>query len=121
MRIFLASLLLLVYSVASFKPHLPLIEYYATHDYIVEVLCQSKDEVQNLCQGHCYLRQKYEQEKQDQGEQILNQFKKTPVHTASPFSWSFFTPHSPYCFLSPIALNVLEGYKKQIFHPPLSI
>lgn len=41
---------------AMLRPVMPVMEYYANYDYIVNVLCENKDEPVLECNGKCYLK-----------------------------------------------------------------
>jgi hypothetical protein len=54
------------------KYQLPYIEYNLFNDYIVENLCVEKNEINNCCQGKCFL------------EKQINRIEETEKNTASP-------------------------------------
>jgi hypothetical protein len=63
------AFLLLIYLFGSFQPVLPLIDYLVNYDYIVENLCEQRNELENLCMGSCYLNEQLK-------EKILEQQSK---------------------------------------------
>lgn len=61
-----------------FKPLWPIVEYVVNYDYIVNVLCENKDNVALQCDGKCYLAQQIAKEAKE-GPQ--NPFDKKQTKT----------------------------------------
>ena len=54
----IAISLITIYCLIIFKDFIPELVYELNFDYIVQNLCEQKDEPENLCMGHCYLNKK---------------------------------------------------------------
>ena len=54
----IAISLIAIYCLIIFKDFIPELIYELNFDYIVQNLCEQKDEPENLCMGHCYLNKK---------------------------------------------------------------
>ena len=54
-REFAALFFYMLYMVAMIRPVMPIVEYYANHEYIVAVLCENRDKPAMACNGKCYL------------------------------------------------------------------
>ena len=62
---FISILLILTYSTVILKSFAPIVIYALNIDYIVEYLCEQKDETENLCMGHCYLNKEAQKENEE--------------------------------------------------------
>ena len=60
------------------KPFWPIAEYVMNYDYIVNVLCENKDQPQLNCDGKCYLSKQLAKESQQSKE---NPFSDHPTKT----------------------------------------
>lgn len=47
------------------KPILPFIEYALNYEYIIQELCEEKDEVVNTCNGQCHLSKRIQETTDD--------------------------------------------------------
>lgn len=59
-KIFAVSLIV-IYCLIIFKDFIPELLYHLNLDYIVNNLCEQKDETENLCMGHCFLSEEIKQ------------------------------------------------------------
>lgn len=121
MKSILSYILLSLYLVVMFKPYYSILEYYANQDYIAKYLCVNRYEIQTHCQGKCYLIQKLKERQTEESQQILNQFKESPIHIHDFFSWNLPLKNIAnkhqliYYFLA-----YKYSFIKQIFHPPIA-
>ena len=60
-RKLISAFLIIIYFSLSLKDFTPLFFYKINLNYIIKNLCEEKDEVENLCMGHCYLNKKVKQ------------------------------------------------------------
>lgn len=68
-------LLLFIYFLGTFQIAIPYLVYLVNYDYIVENMCEQRDEVENQCLGSCYLN--------DQLEQKINEMQNKPGNEES--------------------------------------
>ncbi|MBL4939948.1 MAG: hypothetical protein JKY16_06740 [Lutibacter sp.] len=52
---FLGIFFYFLYLLAMIRPLVPIMQYYANYDYIVNVLCENRDRPYMECNGKCYL------------------------------------------------------------------
>lgn len=67
----ITTLLFTVYSIIIFKDFLPMFIYRTNLDYIIEYLCEQKEEEENLCMGHCYLNKKAQSQAEENNKPPL--------------------------------------------------
>lgn len=48
-------ILFTVYFLGISQPLIPFLDYLVNFDFIVENICEQRDEIENLCMGKCYL------------------------------------------------------------------
>ena len=52
------AVILSIYLFGTLQFVIPYLEYFVNYDFIVENLCEQKDELENMCMGSCYLNDK---------------------------------------------------------------
>src|SRR5690554_6571989 len=76
------SIFVIVISIIMFaKPFWPVVDYMVNYDYIVNVLCENKDEPEMECNGKCYLGKELAKE---QGDSDANPFSGKTSKTEIP-------------------------------------
>lgn len=45
----------MIYLFGTIQPIIPFIDYLLNYEYIVENICEQREELENLCMGNCYL------------------------------------------------------------------
>jgi len=55
----------LLYLLAMVRPLIPIMEYHANYDYIVNVLCENRDKPYLECNGKCYLEKQLKKTNHD--------------------------------------------------------
>lgn len=122
MRGIFSYVFLLLYLLIMFKPYYTIIEYYVNQDYIAQYLCVNRYEPQTHCQGKCYLRQKLQEKQAEESQEILNQFKESPVHVSAWFSWIFSFKNSLLNHQGSVYLSQYKYYfHHEIFRPPIFV
>lgn len=76
----IAIFLISTYCLIIFKDFAPQLMYKLNFDYIVNKLCEQKDEVENICMGNCYLNKKV-QELIDAQKETEGNSKNIPATT----------------------------------------
>ncbi|MGY0392137.1 hypothetical protein ACW5R3_06255 [Bizionia sp. KMM 8389] len=107
------------------KPVIPLIEYVAFYDYIVNELCENRDTPELQCNGKCHLKKELAKASDSES----NNEKKHS--TTAEHNIVFFEKNTTECALFPkikqhlkLNLEYINIYKFDyttfVFHPPLA-
>ncbi|WP_146035165.1 hypothetical protein [Formosa algae] len=118
-----ASLLLAIFLMV--KPLIPLVEYAAFYDYIVNELCENKDVPELQCNGKCHLKEQLakasdtEKGNNDKGGSIS--FENTLVFFQnSKFNYDLFFPKEQPLKTASFYSKIYNfHYVNFVFHPPL--
>lgn len=111
-----SGVILLVALTMLLKPLWPVADYIVNYDYIVNVLCENKDEPELQCDGKCYLSKMLAEEIEDEG---TNPFEQRRIGVEQV---------QPICLQSLLGFDLLElfcfpskepfGYFKILFSSP---
>lgn len=71
--------LILVSITMLIKPLWPVADYIANYKYIVNVLCENKDQPELQCYGKCYLTKQLAKEAENSEDAPMNPVKKTEI------------------------------------------
>ncbi len=110
-----------LYAVAMLRPLLPVLIYYANHDYIATELCINKDKPYLECNGKCYLEalQKSANLPEEQPVTTINMMDY-PISTLDFYSYTI--PQNTLTIKSLIPNYskhfILQEYISDIFRPP---
>ncbi|MEA1785232.1 hypothetical protein U1E44_03945 [Arenibacter sp. GZD96] len=89
------------------KPFWPIAEYIVNFDYIVNVLCENKDNAKLQCDGKCYLMKKLAQASEGAHD---NPFEKNQTKNELELHWVVWFP-APFLFKNTIDAKVVHHFK----------
>ncbi|QDO94580.1 hypothetical protein FNB79_11590 [Formosa sediminum] len=107
------------------KPLIPLVEYAAFYDYIVNELCVNKDEPELQCNGTCHLKDQLakasDTEKGNNDKSSSITFENSLVFFQdSKFNFALFIPQEQNSNIDTSYHNIYKfQYMDFVFHPPL--
>ena len=96
----------------------------ANQEYIVVELCEEKEEIENTCQGSCYLSKKLKQvqeEEQDSNKQAPPKLKTNItlylVESFSDIKPSYSEQYEQFSSLN-LKTKINKGHPDKVFQPP---
>lgn len=105
------------------KPLWPIADYIVNYDYIVNVLCENRDQPQLNCDGKCYLSKQLAKESEDRGknpfeqrQNILDQVQPICIESLLDFKFAILfgtiskqrIKYSKSFFSSPHVLGLIQ-------------